>query len=269
MRQFISGMSQKDLKLSMEVRKLDDLSQAVVAYGRDLTAGDILPLHQHRRAQLVYASTGVMTVSTTAAAYAVPPQRAVWMLAGVPHRIEARSDVRMRTVYIDTELVDGMPQEVCVLQVSPLLRELIIAAVDAETQYKPDSAQARVVAVILDQIIAQPVAALALPIPQDRRLIQITEALLHNPADNRNLGEWAHDVGASKRTLTRLFTQQTGMSFLAWRQQCRLHSALELLATGRSVTLVAGDVGYDNASAFTAMFQRCLGTSPSRYLDLT
>lgn len=260
-------MRQNEATLNSKIKQLEDSPQAVVAYGRDLAAGDVLPLHHHRRAQLVYASSGVMTVTTPAAAYVVPPQRAVWMLAGVPHRIDARSDVLMRTVYVDTEQISGLPETVCVLQVTTLLRELIVAAVAAGSEYDPGSPQERMMHVILDQIIAQPVAALALPMPRDRRLVRITEALVCNPADNRNLGEWARVVGASKRTLTRLFTLQTGMSFRAWRQQCRLHCALELLAAGQSVTVVSGEVGYENASAFIAMFQRCLGTSPSRFLN--
>ena len=91
-----------------------------------------------------------------------------------------------------------------------------------------------------------------------------------NPADTRDLDAWAKSVGASKRTLGRLFTAQTGMSFQAWRQQLRLLRALELLATGNNVTTIALELGYDNTSAFIAMFRRCLGTTPKRYLlDLT
>ena len=119
--------------------------------------------------------------------------------------------------------------------------------------------------VILDQIMAQPVAALALPMPADPRLKRIANALIAEPADSRNLDDWAKTVGASKRTLTRLFMAQTGMSFRTWRQQCRLLRSIELLASERSVTLVAGEVGYDNPSAFIAMFQRVLGTTPSRF----
>lgn len=117
------------LSLSEELPRLEMLPQPIVAFGRDLAQGDSLPLHQHRRAQLVYASSGVMTVSTELAAYVVPPQRAVWMPGGVEHRIDARSDVAMRTLYFDPDLnpeISGnFHSEVCVLRVSPLLREQI------------------------------------------------------------------------------------------------------------------------------------------------
>ncbi len=252
--------------LSQAVARLEDLPQPVVAYGRDLRAGEVLPTHRHRRAQLVYASGGVMTVTTPAAAYVVPPQRAVWVPGGVEHRIDARSDVAMRTLYLDRAASAGLPGEVRVLQVSPLLRELVVAAVAAGPEYPPESPQARVMAVIVDQIRIQPSAALALPMPAEPRALRIARALVDDPADPRDLDQWASEVGASRRTLTRLFAAETGMSFRTWRQQRRLLRALELLATGQSVTDVAIELGYDNASAFIAMFRRCLGTTPARYL---
>jgi len=121
--------------------------------------------------------------------------------------------------------------------------------------------------VILDQIRTQPVASLALPMPTDPRLLGVARALIENPGDSRDLAGWAREVGASTRTLSRLFPAQTGMSFQSWRQQRRLLRALELLATGDNVTAVAFELGYDNTSAFIAMFRRCLGITPKRYLD--
>lgn len=254
------------IPLSEEVSRLEALPQPVVAYGRDLEKGGVLPSHAHRRAQLVYASRGVMTVITDAAAFVVPPQRAVWVPGGVRHGIEARSAVDMRTLYIEPTAASHLPASVCVLQVTPLLRELILAAV-LERNQKPEGSYGRLTSVILDQIGAQPVAALSLPAPSDARLLRVTESLLADPADSRDLGQWAGEVGASKRTLGRLFSAQTGMSFRAWRQQRRLLRALELLGAGESVTTTAMELGYENASAFIAMFKRCLGTTPKRYLE--
>lgn len=251
--------------LNKKLDQLEALSQPVVAYGRELAAGEILPLHRHRRAQFVYAGRGVMSVTTASAAFVVPPQRAVWMPAGVGHRIEARSVVAMRTLYIEPLVSTELPANVCVLQVTPLLRELIIAAVAAGPVYAPDGAQSRIVSVILDQIATLPTASLALPMPTDARLLRVTQALVAEPGDTRSLARWAAQAGASERTLGRLFKQQTGMSFGAWRQQRRLLQAMELLATGSSVTAVALELGYDNTSAFIAMFRRCLGTTPARY----
>lgn len=264
----MSRIRQSLTPLDIKVSRYEDLPQAVVAYGRDLVAGEVLPFHRHRRAQLVYASSGVMMVTTTSAAYVVPPERAVWMPAGVMHRIDARSDVAMRSLYIEISEVMDLPTEVCVLQVAPLLRELVVAAVAAGTKYEPDSPQSRLMAVILDQIRVQPVASLALPMPKDPRLRSIAQFLIANPADQRGLEEWAKEVGASKRTISRLFPAQTGMSFRSWRQQRRLFRALELLASGYNVTAAALELGYENTSSFISMFRRCLGTTPARYLNI-
>lgn len=246
---------------------LDDLPQPVVSFGQDLAKGQVLPFHSHRRAQLVYASQGVMAVNTRRASYVIPPQRAVWMPGGVEHRIEARNAVKMRTLYIARSEIENLPHDVCVLQITPLLRELIVEAVAAGIDYAPHSPLARIMSVILDQIRTQPVAqSLKLQLPTDPRLLRIVQALVDNPADPRELTDWANEVGASIRTLVRLFPAQTGMTFREWRQQRRLLRALELLATGVSVTNVALEVGYENTSAFIAMFRRCLGTTPTRYL---
>jgi len=254
------------LSLNEGLAELESLPQAIVAYSRDLGAGEMLPFHHHRRAQLVHASEGVMSITTDFAAYVVPPYQAVWVPGGVRHRINARSAVAMRTLYVEPRVVPDLPQEVCVLRVSPLLRELILVAVGQGPDYKQGAPAARLSRVILDQICAQPVEPLALPMPTDSRLARVTQALIANPADPRDLDQWAEVSGASKRTLGRLFTSQTGMSFRDWRRQCRLLRALELLAAGDAVTSIALELGYENTSAFIAMFRRHLGTTPSRYL---
>jgi len=250
---------------SAEVPRLEALPQAVVAFRRDLEDGQRIAPHRHRRAQLVYASRGVMTVTTSDGAFVVPPQRAVWMPGGREHQIDARGAVAMRTVYVESDAAPGLPKQVCVLHVTPLLRELILAAVKAPQPYEPESPESRLMDVILDQIRALPAAPLSLPMPRDRRLRRITEALRADPADARGLEAWAREAGASARTLARLFRTETGMSFGAWRQQVRLLRALEKLAAGEAVTSVAFDLGYESPSAFIAMFRRNLGASPTRY----
>ena len=244
--------------------------QSVVGSARDHAKGDILPFHRHGRAQLVYASQGTMTVKTRAAAFVVPPQRAVWMPAEVEHAIEARSAFSMRSLYVDPAAASDLPASVCVLQVTPLLRELIATFINDGNDYETDSVTARIAALILDQIRVQPsLPSLVLPMPTDPRLQRITRALIDDPADPRELAQWSQAVGASTRTLVRLFPAQTGMTFREWRQQRRLMRALELLASGESVTGAALELGYESSSAFIAMFRRCLGTTPKRYLEAT
>jgi AraC-like DNA-binding protein len=152
-----------------------------------------------------------------------------------------------------------------VLQVSPLLRELIVRVVAFEGPYAESGREARLVAVLLDEVAAARTAPLHLPTPRDPRLRVITERLAADPGDKRSLAVWARSAGASARTLARLFQQETGSSFAHWRQQARLLRALERLAAGDPVTTVALDLGYDSPSAFITMFRSRLGATPGRY----
>ena len=131
---------------------IDHLPQPIVGFGQDLAKGQILPYHHHVKTQLVYASEGMMTVRTEFAAYLIPPQRAVWMPGGVEHQIESRSHVKMRTLYIESHLAEELIAGVCVLQVSPLLRELIVEAVTCGLDYESEGPLSRLMMVILDQI---------------------------------------------------------------------------------------------------------------------
>ena len=249
------------------LRDVDSHPQSIVSFGQDLVEGQVLPFHRHQRSQFVYASEGIMAVATRSASFVIPPHRAVWIPGSIEHRIEARDAVKMRTLYFDKTREGGLPGQVQVMQVSALLRELILEAVSVGNDYSTDSAAARLMPVILDQVRSQAMApSLVLPMPDDSRLKVIVQALIDNPADARELTDWAGQAGASVRTLVRLFPAQTGMSFREWRQQRRLLRALELLAAGESVTSIALEVGYTNTSAFIAMFHRCMGVSPTRYL---
>ncbi len=251
----------------LQARQID--AMPIVMRASELVEGGRFSWHRHERAQLVYASNGVMTVTTRSAVYVIPPQRAVWMPAGTEHCIDARRALSMRSLYIDQGLTGLCPPEPYVLQITPLMRELIMAAFAVGNDYSADSPQGRIMRVILDQVAAQPTLELALPLPTDSRLLRITNALMADPTNKQTLEEWAAIAGASKRTLNRLFFKQTGLSFQQWRQQLRLQHGVELLAAGESVSRIALDLGYENASAFIAMFQRCFGVTPGKYLHHT
>jgi AraC-like DNA-binding protein len=227
--------------------------------------GDVIPLHQHPFAQLLFASSGVMTVTTEHGTWVVPPERAVWVPARVGHAIRMTGRVSMRTIYLADSLGPLAGAECCVVQVSRLLRESILRAVGFAQPYRDDGPEARLVAVIGDEIRAAPTAPLHLPLPRDPRARRVADALCADPGDPRTLSDWARVAGASARTLERLFERETALAFGAWRQQARLLRGLEQLASGESVTSVALDLGYETPSAFIAMFRRALGTSPGRY----
>jgi AraC-like DNA-binding protein len=157
-----------------------------------------------------------------------------------------------------------MPKEPRVIEITGLLREAIVRA--AEWEYAPlNDRQQHIAAVILDEIAGSSADAFTLPMPNDPRLLRIATALADAPADTRSLEDWANWAHAAPRTVSRRFVSETGLTFTAWRQRARLVRALELLAAGEPVTNVAYQLGYDNVSAFIALFRRTFGTTPGRY----
>lgn len=121
----------------------------------------------------------------------------------------------------------------------------------------------------MDEIRDSPEVPLSLPMPMDARLLKIARALSERPDDGRRLDDWAAWAGIAPRTLTRRFLAETGFSFTEWRQRLRLLRALELLAAGKPVGAIALDLGYDNVSAFIALFRRTFGVTPGQYGNVT
>lgn len=235
----------------------------VSAYPRDYLDGAHQPLHLHREAQLLYAVSGVMRVVTVQGAWVIPPTRAVWIPPQIGHEIFMSGDVQMRSLFIAPELSPASLQHCCVLAVTPLLRELILRAV----QGPPHADNPLIQQLMLEELAGLENLPLHIPMPSDRRLQNICLALLREPDHPNTLEDWAQQVGASSRTLARLFQQQLKMNFNAWRQQLRLMEALPRLLAGDSVQSVARDLGYGSARAFSAMFRRLLGDNPREYLN--
>jgi AraC-like DNA-binding protein/quercetin dioxygenase-like cupin family protein len=246
-----------------------DESNAVSGVAADFEHAHRLAGHRHRRAQLVYAVEGVMTVETDAGLWVVPPLRALWVPAGVVHSIRMTGHVAMRTVYFDPSLLAHArtPERCAVLGVSPLLRELVVRIVhcDAAGETIDPARRLRMVELVFDELRESPVNPLEVPMPGDSRLRRIADAVVADPADNRDLAGWASFAGIGERTLARLFPQETGMTFVRWRQQVRLLGALERLGSGQPVTTVALEMGYTSTSAFVKLFRESLGVTPGRY----
>lgn len=252
--------------VSEQVRAIEDLPVAIAAYAADYPAGHDTGTHAHTKAQLVHAEAGVMTVRGADGSWVVPTNFAVWIPAGVEHRVRAATAIRMRSLYVAASEDDLIPSDCRVVAVTPLLRELIHRAAEMSNPFAPDGPEARLVAVLRDELGSLKEAPLNLPMPRDARALTVAEHLIDRPDDNSSLEEWARDAGASDRTLARLFLKETGLSFGQWRQRRRLLAALERLGAGETVTTVALDLGYASPSAFTAMFRRQLGSPPSGYL---
>ena len=242
------------------------LPHPITAKARNFRGGET-PVHSHPRAQLVYAGSGVMRVETEVGCWVVPPVRGVWIPANVAHRVIMLGSVEMRTLYIRPDAAPDLPDSCCLLEVSPLLRELIFALIDEPLAYDRAGRAGQIAALALRELSVLKIPALHLPMPGEQRLHQLCADLVANPDSRETLETLAEQQATSSRTLARQFQRETGMSFRQWRQQARLVEALGHLANEVPVALVAEKLGYRSASAFTAMFRRTLGIEPRRYFS--
>ncbi|ONG45419.1 AraC family transcriptional regulator [Pseudoroseomonas deserti] len=238
------------------------VDRPLAGFRRDYADGEGAARHAHRRAQLIYASHGVMRIATDAAAFVVPPGRALWVPAYLPHAVAMQGRVAMRALFLREDAARAGPAGVTVLVVSSLLRELILAACDEPPDWDPHGRGGHLAALILDEIARADRLPLGVPQPRDPRLLRLVAALQARPDSDLTLEGWAVTVGASARTLTRRFRAETGMSFGAWRQHWRLAEASALLAQGATPARAAAAVGYASASAFGAAFRTAFGGTP-------
>jgi AraC-like DNA-binding protein len=236
----------------------------VTTLSRDYTAGYVIAPHFHNRDQLVYACRGVMTVRASDSAWVVPTDRAVWIPATLTHTITMSGTVSMRTLYRRPRLAKALPRSCCVVNVSPLLKELILHACTLTTLTKKIGQQRHLIDLVVDQLKTIQTVSLQLPNPSDSRALRVADVLLSDPGDQSTLTQICKGIGASKRTIERLFQEETGMTFGKWRQQLRLMHAMRLLADGAKVTLAAVEAGYSTPSAFISMFRKAWGTTPTR-----
>jgi AraC-like DNA-binding protein len=208
-----------------------------------------------------------MAVDTDQGIWVVPPLRAVWVPAETFHGVTMSGRVSMRTLYFLPKLCKSLPRRCLVINVSSLLKELIVHACNFPKLRRRVSAERNIIDLIVDQLKVVESIPVQLPHPQDPRARKLVQQLFANPSDQRPLDDLCSESGASKRTMQRLFVEETGMSFSKWRQRLRLISAMQRLAAGEAVTTVALECGYNSPSAFIAMFRNQLGMTPTRYLS--
>lgn len=252
----------------VEIGFIEDASRPVIAYALDVENSCCAEPHAHPRAQLIYASAGVMRVHVPGNIWVVPSAQAVYVPPLVEHEVRFPGKVAIRNLFIDQKAAATLPGECCVITVSLLLCALILRLTNLPLDEGAERAS-RIAAVILDELANAAPAPFNLPTSAEPRVSRVMEALLAAPGDNRSLDEWAQVANASSRTLARLFLGETGMTFGNWRLQLRMLEGLDRLSKGASVTAIALDLGYSDPSAFIAAFRRSFGTSPSRFASLS
>ncbi|MFH8769680.1 AraC family transcriptional regulator [Streptomyces sp. NPDC017958] len=249
---------------NIPVANVDDLDCAVLAIGTDYPHDHLLVWHEHRRAQVLYAATGVMQVETVDGSWTIPTARAVLIPPLTRHQVTMRG-VSTRSLYIEPATVPWFPVRCQAVDVSTLLRALILEAVEMEPHHHEHSREAAVAALILHELKNLAPLPLDVPLPPEPQLRRLCEAFLQKPDIHDPPARWCTALNISERTLARLFQHGTGLSFSQWRQRaCVLHS-LQHLTAGMPVTRIAAMLGYDNPAAYTAAFKKLLGRPPTAY----
>lgn len=238
---------------------------SISTWGMDYSRGAHVKEHAHTADQLVYATRGVMEVSSGKKVWMIPPHFGLWIPAGTLHRIRMPERVSMRTFYLRPRTAK-LPNECAVLHVNPLLREVISEIVrigQVRMRNRVECAFRDVLISLLEK--ASPVPT-GIWLPDDPRALAVATAVLSGGAYRRRLVSLCRTAGVSVRTVQRTFQREVGMDFESWRRQVRLMKATELLIGGRSVKEASYAVGYRQQSAFVAVFRKTFGTTPKTWV---
>jgi len=241
------------------------VARAVVGIGNDYPPSFELAPHSHQRGQFLHATRGVIAVSTPQGAWMVPPQRGVWIPAGTPHAVRMIGPVSTRSVMIDPGIGAAIGGNCRVVEVSPLLSTLLEEAAGIALEYDEGGRDGLVMRLIVAEVEQASLIPLIVPFPRHPALATRCHAFLESPSVKSGVDEWAAALGLNRRSFTRLFRRETGMSFAQWREQACVAMALEKLVKGTPITEIALDLGYEGTASFSTMFRRVLGVPPSRY----
>lgn len=252
-------------RLSFEppARRAPSLTDPVTVHHRRPPTDGIIACHRHAWGQLTCPIKGSVRVTTGDRVWSVPIFRAVWIPPGIDHELTMIGPTEFHAIFVQPDRSPLPSTDCSVVDVSPLMRELM------QSLSSPEGAQSDrrhlMADLLLEEIAQANRMSLALALPGDRRLRALCEALMEDPGSTLSLAEWAAQTAASERTLARLFQTELGTTFGAWRQQLRLSCAIGLLGQGISLSRIASDLGYADGAAFSTMFKRAFGVSPSRY----
>ncbi len=211
------------------------------------------------------ALRGSVTCKVPDGIWIVPPDSGVWIPSGMPHSNRIAANGRICFLFVKPNAAP-LPNQCRTLSITPLVRELIQHLAGLPQLYPRNGPTARLVTVLLEELVQMPMEHLHLPFSEEPRLRRIADTLIADPSDRSTLSQWASRVAMSERSLARLILKESGMTFGRWRQQLHIIVALQRLYSGASVQAVSQDLGYESVSAFITMFKKALGKSPGRYL---
>lgn len=259
-------MNVPDVRINYDPIDPDQFDRPIVAMSIETGQGnEELPLHSHKKGQLVVASHGSVMCRAPGGLWIVPPQGAVWIPAGVLHSNCMSEAKTVYVVFIDPQ-ESALPTTCCTFTISSLVRELIHRLSVFPPLYPIEGPTSRLGRVLLDELVQMSTEQMYLPISADSRLQHLAASLLNDPADRSTVDELAARYAMSERTFARLVLKETGMTFGRWRQRLHILVALQRLSAGSSVQAVSLDLGYETPSAFITMFKKTMGKSPRRFL---
>ncbi|RXH24158.1 AraC family transcriptional regulator [Bradyrhizobium nanningense] len=236
--------------------------------GRTLPRGEVVGLHAHEEAQVIFAASGTLQVYTASGRWFVPPQLALWMPAGIPHRVDMLSDTELRMIYWYPSVLEKWAPErpldyIFASTVTPLLRELILSAFKVDTQPERSELTVRL---ILHELIETPDVPVFLPMPTSVVGRRVADLALGDPQMHLRISDLARRAATSIRTISRMFPTETGLTFKAWRQRARIALAIDRLSAGRGISQVAADVGFGSSAAFSFAFRQVTNMTPTAFL---
>ncbi|MBI3144547.1 MAG: helix-turn-helix transcriptional regulator [Pseudogulbenkiania sp.] len=244
---------------------LEHLPQPMCFRVADLEAGSEYPAHRHDWGQFVYSFSGVLEIGLAGRHYLAPPQYGIWIPPHIEHVASNRYEASYCSLQLEATLCERLPREGCTLAINPLIRAILEMLRQRRLDYPRSEEERRLFLVLLDQLAVSPSHDSYLPTSGDPQLGKVLHGMQQQPGDMRSLAEWAHSVHSTERTLSRRCHRDLGMSFSEWRQRLKVVQAIALLEAGRTVQAIALELGYSNASAFIAMFQRLMGLTPEEY----
>jgi len=254
-----TGQSSRLLPATHQARHYPELDWPVIAVAKEFPAQTRTGGHNHDRGQLLFAVEGLMVANTAAGTWLVPRGHALWMPAHLNHDVSMHGDVSMRTAYVRAAEAAHLSAECRVLKVGALLEGALIGLADEVRRLRRTERANHLIWLVLDEINRTPSTAFVLPLPRDVRLARVARALIARPGSPRTIDQWCDAVGVSRRTMTRLFRDQTGVSFGDWRRRLRLLSAATRVSDGEPLARVAASLDYRNMASFRAMARRHFG----------
>jgi AraC-like DNA-binding protein len=244
---------------------VSDPARPILSFAWHMDGPHRAAAHSHTRGHIIQPERGAYWAVTPEGTWLVPAGQAIWIPPCVHHEVYSLGAVSARMLFVDATRAGTLPKRCGTVKVSPLLAELLTRTFSYGNDYPSDGPAARLAQVMLDELAVMELAPLLIPIARDPRLARAMNRLIEDPASAESIDALAKRVGASPRTLARLFRSETGMTFTQWKTRLVLVESIERLSRGATVTQVALDLGYNSTSSFVYMFRSNLGVSPGHY----